>query len=142
MKVVSPPPQVNYVVSCPMPSTTNEKEPLIVCSSSLDLDLVVDMVNPSMGVLELNISHVTPIESLDIDYFHNIVLPSYEDLLEGMVKDYEHSSLSVSSSLKNETDTYEHSSLYVSISLKIETDGYEHSSLSVSSSLKNETNPL
>jgi hypothetical protein len=64
-----------------------------------------------MGVLESDISPVTPIESLDINYFQSIVLPSDEDLLEAMVKDYEHSSLSVSSSLKNETDNHEHSSL-------------------------------
>jgi hypothetical protein len=44
------------VVSCPMPSTANEKEPLTVCSTSLDSDLVVDMVNPSMGDLEPDIS--------------------------------------------------------------------------------------
>jgi hypothetical protein len=98
MKVISLPPQVNYVVSCPMPSTSNEKEPLTVCSTSLDSDLVVDMVNSSMGDLEPDISPITPIESLDIHSFQSIVLPSDEDLLEAMVKVHEHSSLSVSSS--------------------------------------------
>jgi hypothetical protein len=44
----------------------------------------------------------------------------------------------VSRSLKNE---HIHSSLSVSRSLKNETDNHEHSSLSVSSSLKNETDP-
>jgi hypothetical protein len=80
------------VVSCPMPSTANEKEPLTICSTSLDLDPVVDMVNPSMGVLESDLSPITPIESLDIHSFQSIVLPSDEDLLEAMVKVYEHSS--------------------------------------------------
>jgi hypothetical protein len=37
MQAVSPPPQDHYVVSCPMPSIAHEKEPLIVCSYSLDL---------------------------------------------------------------------------------------------------------
>jgi hypothetical protein len=69
MKVISLPPHVNYVVSCPMPSTTNEKEPLTICSTYLDSYLVVDMVNPSMGVLEHDLSPVTPIESLDIHSF-------------------------------------------------------------------------
>ena len=69
MKVISLPPQVNYVVSCPMPSTANEKDPLTIFSSSLDLDPLFHMVNPSMGVLEPDLSPVTHIESLDIDYF-------------------------------------------------------------------------
>jgi hypothetical protein len=39
-----------------------------------------------------------------------------------MVKVNEHSSLSVSNSLKNETNTQDHSSLFVSSSLKTETN--------------------
>jgi hypothetical protein len=42
MKVVSIFPQVNYMVSCPIPSTTNEKELLTICLTSLELDPVVD----------------------------------------------------------------------------------------------------
>jgi hypothetical protein len=43
---------------------------------------------------------------------------------------------------KNETNHhFEHSSLSISSSLKNEIDSYEHSLLFVSSSLKNETNP-
>ena len=80
MKVISLEPQVNYVVSCPMPSTTNEKEPLTICSTYLESYLVVDMVNSSMGDLELDISPITPIESLDIHSFQSIVPPSDEDL--------------------------------------------------------------
>jgi hypothetical protein len=121
MKVIYLLAQVNYVVSCPMSSTTNEKEPVIVFSTSLDSYLVVDMVNPSMGSLEHDISPVTPIESLDIHSFQSIFLPSNEDLLESMVK------------------VHEHSSLYVSRSLKI--DNHEHSSFPVSSSLKTKTYP-
>jgi len=49
MKVISLPPQFNYVVSCPMPSTINDKETLIVCSTSLYSYLIVDMVNPFNG---------------------------------------------------------------------------------------------
>jgi hypothetical protein len=100
MKVISFPPQVNYVVSCPMPSTANEKEPLTICSTYLDSDLVVDMVNLSMVALESDISSITPIESLDIHSFQSIVPLFNEDLLEAMVKVHEHSSLSVSNSSK------------------------------------------
>jgi hypothetical protein len=141
MKVISLEPQVNYVVSCPMTSTANEKEPLTICSTYLDLDLVVDMVNPSMGYLEPDISPTTPIKSLNIHSFQSIVLPSDEDLFEAMVRKHDHSSLCVSSSLKNETNNHEHSSIYVPRSLKNETDNHEHSSLSTSSSLKNEKDP-
>jgi hypothetical protein len=136
MKVTSLPPQVNYVVSCTMPSATNKKDSLTICSTSLDSYLVVDMVNSSMGDLEPNIFPVTPIESLGIHYFQSIVLSFDEDLLEAMVKVHEHSSLYVSRSLKNKTNNHEHSSLYVSSSLKNETDNHEHNSLSMSSSLK------
>jgi hypothetical protein len=120
-----------------MPSNSNEKEPLLVCSTSLESDLVVEMVNPSMGDLDPDISPVTPIESLDVHYFHSIVLSSDEDLLESMVNVYKNNSFFVSNSLKNETNNHEHSSLYVSRSLKNETNNHEHSSLSVSRSLKN-----
>jgi hypothetical protein len=140
MKVISLSPHVNYVVLCPMPSTANEKDPLIECSTSLDSDLVVDMVSPSMWDLEHDLSPVTTIESLGIHSFQSIALPFDEDLLEATVKTHEHSSLFVSSSLKNETNNHDHSSLSVSRTLKYETDNYEHSSLSMSISLKNETN--
>jgi hypothetical protein len=122
MQVVSHPPQVNYVASCPMHSTLNEKEPLSVCSPSLDLDPVVDMVNHSIGDLEPDLPLVTPIESLDMYSFQSVVLPSDEDLLEAMVKGFEQSSFPMSSSLKNETKDYEHSSFSMSSSLKNETD--------------------
>jgi len=80
MKVISLPPHVNYVVSCPMPSNVNEKEPLIVFPTSLDSDPIVDMVNSSMRALEPDISLVTPIEYLDIHSFQSIVLSSDGDL--------------------------------------------------------------
>jgi hypothetical protein len=91
MKVISLLPQVNYVVSCPMPSTNNEKDPLNVCLNYLESYLVVDMVNSSMGAFELDITPITPIESLDIHSFQRIFLLSDEDLLEAMVKVHEHS---------------------------------------------------
>jgi len=53
--------------------------------------------------------------------------------------DHEHSYPSVSILLKNESDLYEHSSLFVPSSLKNETGPYEHGSPSVSISLKNES---
>jgi hypothetical protein len=136
---VSPPQHGNYATLSLMRSIANEKEPLTVCLYSLDLVLVVDMVTPSLGTLELVLHSVDQSESLDMYSFQSIILLSNEDLLEAMVNVHEHSSLSVSSSLKNETENYEHSSLSMAILLKNETDNYEHSSLSVSSSLKNET---
>ena len=54
----------------------------------------------------------------------------------------DHSSLSVSSSLKNETDACDHSSHSVSSSLKNEIDAYEHSSHSTSRSVINEIDLL
>jgi hypothetical protein len=119
MKVVSLPPQVNYLVSCPTPSNFNDKEPLM---TSLDSYSLVDIVNPSMGASEPNLSPVTTIESPYIHSLQSIVLPSDGDLFEAMEKVHEHSSLFVSSSLKNEIDNHEHSSLFVSSSLKNETD--------------------
>lgn len=45
MQVVSTPPQVNYLVTSPMFSVTDESKPLIVFSSSYDLDPVIDIGN-------------------------------------------------------------------------------------------------
>jgi hypothetical protein len=103
----------------------------VVCSPSLDLVLVVDMVTPSIGTLESILPHVDQSESLDMYSFQSIILPSDEELLEAMVKVNEHSSLSVSSSLKNDTQSIVH----------FPVSTHEHSSFSVSSSLKNETDP-
>jgi hypothetical protein len=53
MQTISPPPQVNYVALYPMLSVVDADEPLTVRSVSFDLDLVVDMVISSVGLLEL-----------------------------------------------------------------------------------------
>jgi hypothetical protein len=51
MQTISPPPDVNYVALSPMTSTSD------------DLDLVVDMVISSVGLLELDLlTHVTTID--------------------------------------------------------------------------------
>jgi hypothetical protein len=92
MQMLSHPPQVNYVASCPMCSTLNEKEPLFVCSTSLDLDLLVDIMNHSIGDLEPNLPLVTHTESLDMYSFQSVSLPSDEDLLEAMVEGFKQSS--------------------------------------------------
>jgi hypothetical protein len=63
------------VATCPMLSTTDEKEPLIVCSSSLDLDPTVDMVTPSLGTLESILPPVDLSKSLTMYSFQSIVLP-------------------------------------------------------------------
>jgi hypothetical protein len=72
MQTISPLPQVNYVALSPMASTTD------------DLDLVVDMVISSIGLLELDL--FTPVATLDMGSFQSAFLPSSEDLLEAMIK--------------------------------------------------------
>jgi hypothetical protein len=84
MLTVSPPPQVNYVALSPMPSTSDENEPLTVSSISYDLDLVVDMVISSIGYLELDL--LTPVTTLDMCSFQSVFLQSSEDLLETMTE--------------------------------------------------------
>jgi hypothetical protein len=74
MQVTSTPPQVNYVATCAMCSTLNEKESL----TSSDLDPVTDMVISSIGTLEPNLH--TPIMTLSMYSFHSVVLSSSEDL--------------------------------------------------------------
>jgi len=72
MQSVSPLPQVNYVALSPMTSTFD------------DLDLVVNMVISSIGILEPDI--LTPVAALDMCSFQSILLPSSEDLLEVVTK--------------------------------------------------------
>jgi hypothetical protein len=74
MQMVSSLPQVNYVALSPMPSTADEN----------DLDLVVDMVTSSIGLLKLDL--ITPVTTLDMCSFQSVFLPSNEDLLEAMTK--------------------------------------------------------
>jgi hypothetical protein len=64
--------QVNYVALSPMTST------------SYELDIVVDMVISSVGLLEPDL--LTPITALDMCSFQSILLPSSEDLLESMTE--------------------------------------------------------
>ena len=82
-KVVSTLPRVNYVATSPMFLITDVSEPLTVCSSSFDLDPVIDMEN-SMGLFEHNV--LIPFESLDMCSFQRTIIPSDEDLLEAMIK--------------------------------------------------------
>jgi hypothetical protein len=70
MQLVSPLPHVNYVALSPMTSTSDE------------LDLVVDMVISSVGMLEPDL--LTPGDTLDTCSFRRIILPSSEDILESM----------------------------------------------------------
>jgi hypothetical protein len=72
MQSVSPLPHVNYVALSPVTSTSN------------DLDLIVDMVISSVGLLEPDI--LTPDAALDMCSFQSILLPSNEYLLEAMTK--------------------------------------------------------
>jgi hypothetical protein len=122
MQVVPPPPQVHYVASCPMPSIANEKDHLIVCSYYLDLVQELDMVTPFLGTSQFVLPPIAQSESIDMYSFQSVILLSNKELLEAMVNFNEHSSLSVSRSLKNETNSYEHSSLSLSCSLKNEID--------------------
>jgi hypothetical protein len=72
MQTVLPPPQVNYVALSPMASTSD------------DLDLVVDMVISSIGLLEHDL--FTPVTTLNMVSFQSVFLPSNEDLLEAMTE--------------------------------------------------------
>jgi hypothetical protein len=74
MQTVSPSPHVNYVSLSPMTSTSD------------DLDLVVDMVISSVGLLKPDL--LTPVTALDICSFQSDSLPSSEDLLEAMTMFY------------------------------------------------------
>jgi hypothetical protein len=65
------PPDFDFLLS-PMPSTSD------------DLDLVVDMVISSVGLLEPDL--LTPIMTLDMCSFQSDYLPSSEDLLESMTE--------------------------------------------------------
>ena len=67
----------------PMPSVSNEYETLVVRSICYDLDLVVDMVISSVGLLEPD--PLTPVTTLDLCSFQSDFLPSNEDLLEAMI---------------------------------------------------------
>jgi hypothetical protein len=82
MQSVSPLPQVNYVVLSPMPSATDEDEPVTVRSASYDIDSVVDMVISSVRILEPSL--LTPVATLDMCSFQSVVLSSSEDPLESM----------------------------------------------------------
>jgi hypothetical protein len=72
------------VALSPMPSTADADEPLTVSSLPYDLDLVVDMVISSIGLLDPDL--LTPIMALDMCSFQNVFLPSSEDLLEAMTE--------------------------------------------------------
>jgi hypothetical protein len=72
MQTVSPPPQINYVALSPVVSTSD------------DLDLVVDTVISSIGLLEHDL--FTPIMTLDMVSFQSVFLHSSEDLLESMIE--------------------------------------------------------
>jgi hypothetical protein len=82
MQMVSPPPQDNFVVLSPMPSTVDENDPLTVRSVSYDLDPVITMVIYSIGLLELDF--LTLVASFDMCSFQSVVLSSNEDILEAM----------------------------------------------------------
>lgn len=78
MKVVSPPPSVNYLATYHMLAPIDELELLTICSASSSLDPIGDTMNNFLGALEPDLS----IRSLDS--FQSIVLPSDENLLESM----------------------------------------------------------
>jgi hypothetical protein len=67
-----------------MPSVVDEDEPLTISLVSYDLDLVVDMVISSIGILEHDL--LTPVAVLDMCSFQSVFFPSSEDLLEAMTE--------------------------------------------------------
>jgi hypothetical protein len=76
VQVVSSPPQVNYVATCPMCSTLDE--------ASYQLDPVVDMVISSIGILDHDL--LTPIAALDMYFIQSVFFPFNKDLLEAMIE--------------------------------------------------------
>jgi hypothetical protein len=72
------------VALSPMPLVVDEDESLNVSSVPYDLDPIVDMVISLIGYLELDI--FTPVTTLNMVSFQNVVLPSSEDLLEAMIE--------------------------------------------------------
>jgi hypothetical protein len=74
MQTVSSLTRVNYVALSPMPSAVDDN----------DLDLVVDMVIYSVGLLEPNL--LTPLTTLHMCSFQSVFLLSCEDLLEAMTE--------------------------------------------------------
>ena len=74
-------PWTHYVASYLRHSISNEKEPLTSCLASLDLDLAVDLVSPSIGALESNLPPIGPSGCSFQDFF----LPFDEDLLEDII---------------------------------------------------------
>jgi hypothetical protein len=72
MKIVLPPLHVNCVALCPMISTSDA------------LELVVDMVIYSVGLLEPDL--LTPFMTLNMCSFRSDSLPSGEDLLEALTE--------------------------------------------------------
>jgi hypothetical protein len=84
IQVVFPLQHINYIETCPIPFTINENESLIICSTSYDPYLVVDMVISLMGLLDPNLP--TPIVALDMYSFQSIVVSSNEYLLEYLIE--------------------------------------------------------
>jgi hypothetical protein len=78
MPMMSALPQINYVMTCPMRSTSHEREYL----PSPDLDTIVDMVIYLIGILEPDIP--TLIEVVEMYSFQSGFLPSRKDILEAM----------------------------------------------------------
>jgi hypothetical protein len=72
------PPQVNYVMTFPMHSSSNEREYL----PYLELDPVVGKVISSIAILEPDIP--TLIEAFHMYSFWSVFMPSSDDLLEAM----------------------------------------------------------
>jgi len=71
------------VALSPMPSATDEDEPLTISSDFCDLDVVVDMVISSIGILDPDI--LTLIEVIDMYSFQSASLQYSEYLLEAMI---------------------------------------------------------
>ena len=69
-----------------MHSISNEKEPLLSCSSSLDLVLVVDLVNPSRGEPELDLLPIGVNECPNKCFLYDNVPQSDEDLFVTMAR--------------------------------------------------------
>ena len=77
VQVLSPPPQVYYVATCPIELVSMENNTLLLCSSLVDLVLEIDLVTPSMGALDFDLPPIDPSECSS----QYVVLPLEEDIL-------------------------------------------------------------
>ena len=79
------PPQVRYVVSCPLRSIATEKKPLFSCLPSRDFVPTVDQVSHPIHNVEHALHSVNPFKILDMCPISDDLLSSDEVFLESLI---------------------------------------------------------